>query len=68
MKVEAWFDRTGRERDKYLADLRSIREWMDERDGELSGDEVRRLVELRPERKRREMMLTIGRIFEGRMA
>lgn len=68
MKAEAWFDRTGRQQDKYLADLRSIREWMDEQDGGLSESEVRRLVELRPERKRREMMLTVGRVFEGRMA
>lgn len=67
MKAEAWFDRTGRRRDKYLEDLRTIRDWMDEQDEGLSEGEVRRLVGLRPERKRREILLTIGRIFEGRM-
>lgn len=67
MKGEAWFDRTGRKREKYLQDLRTIREWMDEEGGSLSRDEVRRLVELRPQRKRREMLLTIGRVFDERM-
>lgn len=66
-KAEAWFDRAGRRQEKYLADLRTIREWMDDEDESLSSDEVRRLVELRPERKHRDMMLTIGRVFEGRM-
>lgn len=67
MKAEAWFDRTGTQRNKYLADLRSIREGMDEQDEDLREDEIHRLIAFRPERKRREMALTIGRIFEGRM-
>ena len=67
MKAEAWFDRTGREQETYLRDLTDIRDWMEETGTSLQRGEVERLVELRPERKHREMMLTIGRIFENRM-
>lgn len=64
MKAEAWFDRTGQEQRKYLGDLADVRDWMAQADRTLDRAEVQRLVELRPERKRREMMLTIGRVFE----
>lgn len=68
MKAEAWFDRTGQEQRKYLSDLADIRDWMAEQDLDLDQAEARRLVGLRPERKRRDMLLTIGRVFEGRIS
>ncbi len=63
MKAEAWFDRTGQEKRKYLEDLRSIGDWMAEHGQGIRRVEVRRVVEMRPDRKHREMLLTIERIF-----
>lgn len=63
MKAEAWFDRTGQEKRKYLEDLRDIGDWMAEHDHSIRRAEVRRVVQMRPDRKHRDMLLTIERIF-----
>lgn len=63
MKAEAWFDRTGPEKAKYLLDLANLRDLMAQEAAPLSRREVRRLVRMREDRKRREMLLTIERVF-----
>lgn len=65
MKAEAWFDRVGEEQRKYLLDLARIADSLDGHDERLDREEIQRIVELRPERKRTEMLRTIERVFAG---
>jgi predicted RNA-binding protein len=67
MKAEAWFDRTGPEKQKYLLDLSTMRERVGEEGVSLKRKELRRLVELRDARKHDEMIRTIERVFAGQV-
>lgn len=67
MKAEAWFDRTGPEKQKYLLDLSTIRDRTGEERAPLKRRELRRLVEMREARKREEMLRTIERVFAGQI-
>lgn len=67
MKAEAWFDRTGEKERKYLKDLRDLEEWLADVDETIEREEVVRLIQMRPERKRMAMRRRIERTFEDRL-
>lgn len=61
MKTEAWYDRTGEKRVKYLADLGRIRERVEAARESLKAAELERVIKLRPARKHEEMLATAFR-------
>lgn len=65
MKAEAWFDRTGSKKDKFLEDLGELRDRIQDRGASLSRSEVRRLVGMRPERKHDAMNRVVDQTFSG---
>ena len=64
MKTEAFFDRTGVKRQKYLDDLGTMRERIEREGTKLDAGELERVIRLRPERKHQEMLLTAFREME----
>jgi hypothetical protein len=61
MKTEAYFDRTGEKKTKYLADLGVIRERIEAAGEKLGAAELERVIRLRPEKKHQEMLQTAFR-------
>lgn len=65
MKAEAWFDRTGDMKRKYLEDLATLAGHLRPGAERLNRSELKRLVAMREERKRQDMLLTLERVFAG---
>lgn len=63
MKAEAWYDRPGRMKQKFLEDLLELRDRLKQESVILSLAEVHRLVAMRTARKRVAMEVELGRIF-----
>lgn len=63
MKAEAWFDRTGPEKSKFLEDLLEIKARLTRTSSLLDQHELERIIKLRPGRKHLEMRAILFREF-----